>query len=307
MEKKGVLKHAPPGYALGIILCFYLISIGFAAAIAPAAQRLLLKLHANFPCNLSAYLVGKPVVKIFDRLNLLIFTAGIIPFSCTFRLFQRKAIGLHFWEWRCWLRYFFLGMGLSIGSILPPLFFTPWALKMCSLNEVLFRTFACAVVVSFLEEIIFRSCILGVLRTAMQSAMAITFSSLFFAIVHFRPTAASVGILSMPLSWKESFTIGYRCATEIFHSFHPIAFFNLFILGCIFAIIRIRKGHLMASIGLHGGIVWMLLLFRKLIYWDGKCFFWNPAGPIDAPFATIILLLLLIYFHGQLANKNIGA
>jgi membrane protease YdiL (CAAX protease family) len=116
-----------------------------------------------------------------------------------------------------------------------------------------------SIFVPLIEELFFRGLILGIFLRSMSRLIAIVFSSLLFAIVHFlkAPEESSDAV-----TWASGFI-------SIAHSFdqfrEPLLVLGglatLFVLGCVVADARIQRRSLMLPIGLHSGWIFAAGLF----------------------------------------------
>ncbi len=119
-----------------------------------------------------------------------------------------------------------------------------------------------AVVVSAVEEILFRGVLLGVFLRAMRPAMAIALLSFLFAFVHFLEPPAGVSVPD-----PEAADAGFVLLGHIFSRFaDPLSLANrfavLFGVGVLLGVARYRTASLWLPIGLHAGWVLCLSVFK---------------------------------------------
>lgn len=160
------------------------------------------------------------------------------------------------------------GMLWMLGVILEA--FGAYAIKPNSmlLGKVLEKTIGPVVVVSLLEEWLFRGILLGLWLKFSKPMAACVGTSLYFAFVHFLrlPEGAVIGN-------PASLLAGFELLGKILLHFSNPQFFitdfaTLFIIGIILAWARVRTGALWFSIGLHAG--WIMafksynLLYRSV-------------------------------------------
>ena len=118
-----------------------------------------------------------------------------------------------------------------------------------------------AAVVAFVEELIFRGALFGILRKTIPWPAALAVSSAVYASVHFLQKAPA----PPPTDWLS----GIRLLPELFRSqadglgLVP-AFFTLLLAGAILALAYQRTGTLFLSIGLHAGWIFWLTAYRLL-------------------------------------------
>jgi membrane protease YdiL (CAAX protease family) len=118
-----------------------------------------------------------------------------------------------------------------------------------------------AIVVSVLEELLFRGAIFGALRRAWDWRSAALVSSMIYAIVHFMRNADLAG----PVAWDS----GVRLLPHMLGGFADWGavipgFFNLTLVGIMLAMAYQRTGNLYFSIGLHAGWIFWLKSYNLL-------------------------------------------
>jgi membrane protease YdiL (CAAX protease family) len=118
-----------------------------------------------------------------------------------------------------------------------------------------------AIVVSVLEEILFRGAIFGALRRVWDWRLALVVSSMIYAMVHFMEKADLPG----PVAWDS----GLRTLPQMLRGFGDLqvvipGFFNLTLAGIILGLAYQRTGNLYFSIGLHAGWIFWLKSYNLL-------------------------------------------
>ncbi len=109
--------------------------------------------------------------------------------------------------------------------------------------------------VGFLEEIIFRGVLLGILLRLLGVIPAAVLSSAIFSILHFlRPEPLWE---SSELLWYSGLELLWKAHVQTWLNFpmHSMTAALLFVLGLILALFRVRSGVLWPCIGLHLGLV----------------------------------------------------
>ena len=122
---------------------------------------------------------------------------------------------------------------------------------------------ATALAVSLFEEFLFRGVLLGFLRQVMIPPVAVVFSALLFAVVHFANLPRGSGA-DLPLHWWSSlasFAAVGRTLPPL--SVLSLAFTTLFTAGLILGWLTVRTGSLHAAIGLHALFILGQQLFNK--------------------------------------------
>jgi hypothetical protein len=118
-----------------------------------------------------------------------------------------------------------------------------------------------ALVVSMLEELMFRGALFGALRKAFRWTTALLVSSLVYALVHFfqRPPSPE------PVTWASGFVV----LAAMLRGLGEVAtlvpgFFSLTLAGAILAYAYQRTGNLYFPIGLHAGWIFWLKCYGFL-------------------------------------------
>jgi hypothetical protein len=115
-----------------------------------------------------------------------------------------------------------------------------------------------AIIVSILEEILFRGALFGILRKALSWPKALVLSSAVYALAHFLQKADSPG----PPNWWS----GLALLPKMFQGGPPLipAVFTLFVAGAVLALAYQRTGALFFSMGLHAGWIFWLKFYGFL-------------------------------------------
>ncbi|MEI6349615.1 MAG: CPBP family intramembrane glutamic endopeptidase [Verrucomicrobiota bacterium] len=121
-----------------------------------------------------------------------------------------------------------------------------------------------AIVVSILEEWLFRGAILGLLNRAMNSRGALLASSALFSILHFlKPDEAATAAQSV--GWLSGFALIPGAFAQFKDPLLVLSgFTTLFCVGWILGWARLKTRSLWMSIGLHAGWVLGIMGFAKI-------------------------------------------
>jgi uncharacterized protein len=204
--------------------------------------------------------------KYFDRSVLVAALALLWPAVRSLRVRSWNELGLQpdARRWRHLGAGFFASfiIMLLLGGVLL------W-LKVCKMKsdpqwDGLWQIAGSAVVVSVLEEALFRGVILGLLRRTLYDGMAVVLSSGLYAIVHFlkpQENAVSDGAV---LWWS-----GFVALKGVFWQFgEPVlllaGFMTLFLVGWVLALATLRTRSLWMAIGLHAGWILGTMGFSKV-------------------------------------------
>jgi membrane protease YdiL (CAAX protease family) len=118
------------------------------------------------------------------------------------------------------------------------------------------RILMTAIVVAAIEEFLFRGVLLGFFRQFTSPALAIVFSSVLFAGVHFLNLPSTGVHASSPVWWSGLATMGSIGSALPTWPILWLAFATLFVAGLILAWMTIRTASLWAGFGLHS--CWIL-------------------------------------------------
>lgn len=149
-----------------------------------------------------------------------------------------------------------------------------------------------ALIVSVIEEFLFRGAILGLVRQTISTVPAMVLVSALFSIIHFfRPVDGQISVVQ----WYS----GFDLIGKLFGRFtDPLlvggGFMTIFVLGLLLADSVVRTRSLWLSIGLHAGTVFGKMSFNKLTKQL------TQAPPWFGPELTIglgsVLTLLFLWF-----------
>lgn len=149
-----------------------------------------------------------------------------------------------------------------------------------------------AVLVSLLEEAVFRGVVFGALRKHCSLVLAIGFTSGIYALVHFFERTRHEG----DVLWSSGLALLPRMARG-FADWQMIVpgFFSLTIAGIILALAVRATGNLYFSIGLHAGWIFWLKSFRFFTREGENSHAWllGSAKLIDGWAAFFVLLATL--------------
>lgn len=150
-----------------------------------------------------------------------------------------------------------------------------------------------ALVVGFLEELLFRGALFGALRKAHPWVMALGVSSAIYALVHFfqRPPSPA------HVTWTSGFAT-LLLMSEGFGEFQMLVpgFFALFLAGMILGLAYQRTGNLYLSIGLHAGWIFWLKFYGSVTLPNPQTrqWFWGSSKLIDGWLALVVLVPVLV-------------
>lgn len=243
------------------------------------------------------YLAEKPLDRYVDRIRLLA-TALVLLW-----LIRRCELWGQFgfrWRNERW-KQLFSGFGWGVAMFLPMIGLqwifldlqVSWP-SAASMAGWLFSLLVGALLLSWLEEAIFRGMLLRMFYTAMRPWPALLGSAFVFAIVHFKKvpwdSEAAVHLgTSLLIAFKGVFSFVYT-----FDFFH---FSNLLLAGILLNLLFLRSGNLLMCLGLHAGWVWMRGIWRDVaeIGEQPGRFWLGGQGIVDGvvPIAVLVAAILI--------------
>ena len=202
--------------------------------------------------------------KYLNRAVLVVALIGLYPFL--------KSLGLGSWRdlgvdpnperWKDLGRGIALGaVGLSVGAAC---MFWDGAVDWKHYSRLVWlpKAFGAAVVVSILEELLFRVALFGALRRHLSWQKALVFLSAFFAAVHFIRPHSSVKSFDAEVTWLTGFEV---LSMSFWQFAEPMllagGLTTLMLVGLLlgYTVVKTRSAYF--AIGLHGGWVFVLKLF----------------------------------------------
>ncbi len=282
----------------------YLFATLFAAILTPLFYWLTQYLFSIFPENETlAYLLNKGVDKYFDRLRWLGVIVGLPYIFKYCQLNSFKSIGLNITKQakQNFLKYFLLGLGVMIFIYSLQFIFTDIEIKevsLLALPKIFISAILGALILGFLEEIIFRGLIFRCFYTAWGALPSILFTSFFFAYKHFKvPDCVWTNLDLHTAKFYTGFSVAYYDAIGIFMDFSPLAFASLFILSAFLCTLYLKTKNLYAPIAFHIALVISLKLHRDffIVNEDDLRNFFGNSGAINSYISIIILSFLLIF------------
>ncbi|MDR2721019.1 MAG: CPBP family intramembrane metalloprotease [Puniceicoccales bacterium] len=213
---------------------------------------------------LAQYVASKGICKIYERITLL---AALISLPFFFRKCGIKNLadlGCNLKNVRIILVWTCIGaLFMAVFTAVEILFGMAEIVDNHRIFDALIgglpKFILCATVVGIFEEILFRGAILRAFYTALNPALAVVISSLFFAYAHTKiPLAANL------TNGHINALSGFRCLIPMLfgflYKFKAFQFAKLTLLGIILSAITIRNKSLNQAIGFHIGIVLMLFI-----------------------------------------------
>lgn len=171
--------------------------------------------------------------------------------------------------------------------------------------EVISLSFISGALIGFLEEIVFRGLVFRIFYTMFSPFYAIFLAAIFFSYCHFK-FPDFLWDESQPVSIVSGFYVGLWTLLGIFKNFEWILFLNLGLLSLLLNYFVLKENSIIRSIGLHAGLVFGMLFFKRLwILQDhGQSWFWGSGKITDGLACGILLVVLNLYFYCFVAYKK---
>jgi membrane protease YdiL (CAAX protease family) len=288
-------------------LVIYILAVFIGGALlAPPLYWLVQSFAHTFPG-----LAAQPFHRYVDRSLLGIALVGLIPLVKNLGFTSLREIGLvnPGGQWKRLLGGFLLGLvSLAVIAVLA------FGLRARELNpklsggdifHKLLGAVVTAVVVSILEEILFRGTLFGALRKIFHWGLALVISSAIYAVMHYFKSADAPG----PVTWLSGLQLLPLMFQNLgnFQAMIP-GFFNLTLAGVLLGWAYQRTGNLYFSIGLHGGwIFWIKAYAAVTSPAPGSNSWWWGSGSmaiVNGWIALPVLLLILLVFGRKTSHSE---
>jgi membrane protease YdiL (CAAX protease family) len=282
------------------VIIFFIIVLSLSAALSPLLYNLIALILPT---------ADWPFSRIFDRVLLALLLGGI--FVVRARLFYRHEI--KFWpegsdrakRLSSYCLYFAVTLSLAL-LVLPLLVYNGkfiWSeLEISYLLSKLPSILLAALVISLLEEFLFRGLLLGLLMRRMSFAWSAVISSAIFAVLHcFKPDKAYQ--YNAENYWA-GFEYLFRISAAPFSLDYLPAMFGLFIVGVLLCCVARLQGALLGVLAIHSALIIASKL--TIILTDRATAFLPPQGfpqhlvLVSQPEVWVGLLLVLIAFLSSL-------
>lgn len=164
--------------------------------------------------------------------------------------------------------------------------------------SVLWQSIIGALILGFLEELIFRGLILRCFYTAWGAFLGISLSSAFFAYKHFKVPGVIWNSIDLHTAhWYSGFTVAYYDAIGIFMTFNLLEFLSLFLFGSYLCTIYVTTKTLYSSIAFHFAAVLTIMLHRSIFspdMSDSLRIFFGGTGATNSYLAVILLSIMIL-------------
>ena len=171
--------------------------------------------------------------------------------------------------------------------------------------SLLLKALLAATLIALAEELIFRGAFFSGLYKKTGAFIAVTFTSLVYAAVHFVRypdliTDSSIGWLT-----------GIQMMPDAFRRFHEWAiadyFLTLFIFGVLLSLLRLKHKNIAACIGMHAGVVMLIKIADYFTNRGSNSDFDYLVSPYNSTFGWLsffVILLFTIFYFIKIKTKK---
>ncbi len=250
-----------------------------------------------------------PLHKIISRISQLLLVLSIFPLRRRLNLSWSE---LGFAPYPKFFQQLIHGLGLGLMTLLPMLLIL-YALEVHQLDLnrnwtlvlILKKTlisFALAILISCVEEPLFRGILFSGLRLKIGLKSAIILSSIYYGSLHFLETNTSIDYQTMSLN--SSFELLSLAISNWLNPHIFSAFIALMMVGLFLAVIRSQiPQSLGLCIGFHASWVWQIKLHHALFNNNPHSSYTYLVSSYDGligPLTTVWLIISLgIYWYSQ--------
>lgn len=200
---------------------------------------------------------------------------------------------------------FLLGFGSLACVALAAVFMKGRAMGASHSNADIFRhvwhAALAAIIVAFIEELVFRGTLFGILRKAGPWPMALVISSAVYAVVHFLQDPG----LSGPIRWWSGLVV-LSSMIPAGSRFIPAAL-TLFMAGTGLALAYQRTGALFFSMGLHCGWIFWLKSYGFLTTEapGANAAIWGTGKLIDG-WVALLVVGVVCWIVSRMKTRNVS-
>jgi len=170
----------------------------------------------------------------------------------------------------------------------------------------LYKALFAAVLIASLEELIFRGAFFSGLHKEAGAFIAVFFTSLVYAAVHF--VRYPDLIIEINIGWLT----GIEMMPDAFRRFQEWAitdyFLTLFIFGVLLSLLRLKHKNIAACIGAHAGIVMLIKIADYFTNRTNDSDFNYLVSPYNSTYGWIsfsVILLFTFFYFIKLKTKKI--
>lgn len=179
------------------------------------------------------------------------------------------------------------------------------SLSVALVMERIAKAMLVGLLIGLIEESIFRGALFTGLYKQTGAIIAVFFSSLVYAAVHF------IRYRDLPADTDIGWLTGIGMMPETFRRFHEWSitdyFLTLFIFGVLLGLLRLKHRSIAACIGVHAGIV---MLIKIADYFTNRTYNSNYeylVSPYNSTFGWIsfsVILLFTVFYYVKLKSRS---
>jgi len=241
----------------------------------------------------------------------------IISIYPTMRWLNHKASELGFIPFKQFIKQMCFGSILGLFTLFPILYFSyvlditmlktdiSWTIEQTLLN--LLVSFLLALLISFLEEPMFRGILITAYIKRLGIAAAILISSFYYATLHFVKAKTSIPFSEVKLS--DTFHLLLEAFNNLLNPDHFGALWALMMVGIFLAVMRTHlKLSIAWCIGCHAAWVWQIKMAHRLVSVNPESNLTYLVSPYDGVIGPMVALwlslLIFLYFLYSLRKKK---
>ncbi len=245
--------------------------------------------------------------RLISRLTQVLLIVSIYP---VMRYLNIRAAELGFVPIKLFLKQMLGGIVLGLCTLLPVLLLSyslditqlnsqhHWTLESFSLR--LGIAFLLALLISFLEEPLFRGILISAYIKRIGVMVTVCLSSFYYAILHFIKTRTTVSIENVQFS--DSFILALEAFQNLFQIENLGAFWALLMVGIFLAVMRTRL-HLSLAwcIGCHAAWVMQIKMAHQLVTINiesNLLYLVSPYDGVIGPLVAIWLSIVIVGYFG---------
>lgn len=282
------------------LIGFYLKVLVAAVICACLSYQLITWMAGQVHWDWVQYLARKPLRQYVDRFRLICVCVGFIGVIRSLKLSWSR-LGMSFCG-KAYVKYVLYGMLLWLTLFLV----TTKGLATVSMNDVCWRPIVGFLFASFLlailEEFVFRGVLLNVFEAQCERMQATNILGLLFAFLHF--STCEGGNLTANI-WIQGAQCALHSITSIGQHLQWTYFCCLFLLNALLVHIRHKCNSLWGCIGFHQGLIFTLMVLRKIFtFGETRGAFWGTGRLTDAWFTVLCLCCLYLLMRKTIAHKK---
>lgn len=245
--------------------------------------------------------------RLISRTTQVVLILSIYP---VMRWLNNSAADLGFVAYMPFIKQLVSGALLGVVTLLPVLLLS-YALDIIVFDETvnwhlgkvltsLLVTFLLAVLISLLEEPMFRGILITAYLKRIGVAATIFVSSFYYAILHFIKTKTVIPVEGVSIS--DSFSLTAEAFQNLLNPAHLGAFWALLMVGVFLAVMRTRLRLSLAwCIGCHAAWVWQIKMAHKITevnYSSDFLYLISPYDGVIGPMVAMWLSLVICVYFG---------